>query len=376
MKKEFSIYLDLIRFIAALLVLVHHSNMRPLIGERVWFSQHGPAAVIIFFVLSGYVISYAAATKQDTPVEYWACRLARFYSLAIPIVLICPLLDMAGESLAPQFYGDRTTHGLALLRIFTSLTYLNEIWTLAIVSFSNVPYWSLNYEMWYYVMFAIVTFMRGRPRTVFATATVLFVGPKILLLAPIWILGVVMHRHQKWYGLRPWQYWALFLASWPLYWLYQEYHVAEIGSKIVQDVIGAKWTTQLAFSKYFLANYILGLVVAANFIGFRGIAQQFSMPLLACEKPIRTLAAYTFSLYILHQPFLQFYAAVINGDASGHLFYAEVLAATVLTVFVFSTFTEQRSHLLRAQIRRALSCLMATEIWRKAAGSILQARQY
>jgi peptidoglycan/LPS O-acetylase OafA/YrhL len=374
MKKEFSIYLDLVRFMAALVVLVHHSNIRALITDRVWFSQHGPAAVIIFFVLSGYVISYIASTRENSPVEYWSSRLSRFYSLAIPIVLLCPFLDLAGEALAPQFYVDKTTHGLALLRVFTSLTYLNEIWTFAIMSFSNVPYWSLNYEMWYYVLFAVITFMRGRPRAVLATLVMAFIGPKILLLAPIWILGVVLHRYRAWYELRSWQYWTLFLVSWPLYWMYQEFHLADMGSDILGAAIGERMLAQLSFSKYFLANYVLALVIAANFIGFRGIAERFSAPLLACEKPIRWLSTYTFSLYILHQPLLQFYAAVINGDPGGKLFYAEVICATVLTVGVIGAFTEHKRHHLRALIKRMLLALMATSWWRRGISGPLAAR--
>lgn len=375
MKKEFSIYLDLIRFAAALLVLIHHSNIRALIGERVWFSQNGPAAVIIFFVLSGYVISYATATKEGTPLEYWSSRLSRFYSLAIPIVLVCPLLDVVGEGLAPQFYVDKTTHGFALLRIFTSLTYLNEIWTLAIMSFSNVPYWSLNYEMWYYVLFAVVTFMRGRPRVLLAIAVMLFIGPKILLLAPIWVLGVVLHRYRAWYELRPWQYWLLFVISWPAYWMYLHFYVAEAGSALVGGWIGERWLALLSFSKYFLANYLLAFVIAANFVGFRGIAHHFSVPLLASEKVIRWLAGYTFSLYILHQPLLQFFAAVFNGDPTGKLFYAEVITATVLTIGVVGAFTEHKRHHLKVWIRGVLGSLVASRWWRQGISTRLSPKQ-
>ena len=375
MKKEFSIYLDLVRFIAAVLVVIHHSNFRALSEARVWFSQFGPAAVIIFFVLSGYVISYVAATKEGEPIEYWASRLSRFYSLAIPIVLLCPLLDSIGESLAPVFYEGKTTHGFALLRIFTSLTYLNEIWTIAIMSFSNVPYWSLNYEMWYYALFAIITFMRGKPRVWLAVAVVVFVGPKIVLLSPIWILGVVLHRDQRLYQLAAWQYWALFLLSWPLFYVYVQYHFANVSSDMLGAVIGEKWLTNLSFSKYFLANYLLALVIAANFVGFRGIAHRFSMPLLKIEKPVRWFSAFTFSLYILHQPLLQFYAALINGDPGGKLFYIEVVAATLATVLVVGTFTEQKRHLLKRWIRQGLTTMTRAHWWQEAITSRLTPKQ-
>jgi peptidoglycan/LPS O-acetylase OafA/YrhL len=62
------------------------------------------------------------------------------------------------------------------------------------MSFSNVPYWSLCYEFWYYVLFAVLTFTRGRKRLLWCCAVALLIGPKILLLAPVWATGVLLQR--------------------------------------------------------------------------------------------------------------------------------------------------------------------------------------
>jgi peptidoglycan/LPS O-acetylase OafA/YrhL len=374
MKKEFSIYLDLVRFMASVLVVVYHSNLRAVITDKLPFSNHGHAAVIVFFVLSGYVISYITSTRENNPVDYWSSRLSRFYSLALPAVLLCPLLDLAGEAMAPKFYVDATTHSLAGLRIVTSLLYLNEVWSASIMSFSNVPYWSLCYEMWYYVLFAIVAFTRGTSRIVLVLLTALLLGPKILVLAPLWMLGVLLHRWHALLRLPSWQYWLLFLASWPLYAAFQHYDLTEYGSQVLLSLIGKKWHHEAAFSKFFIMDYPLALIIAANFVGFRGIAHHFSRPLLAAEPVIRWLSAYTFSLYILHQPLLQFFAAVFNGDPHGHLFYAEVIGATVLTVGVIGAFTEHKRHYLRALIKRMLLALMATSWWRRGISGPLAAR--
>jgi peptidoglycan/LPS O-acetylase OafA/YrhL len=364
MNKEFSIYLDLVRFLASVLVVVYHSNIRAVITEKLPFSNHGHAAVIVFFILSGYVISYIAATREKTPVAYWSSRLSRFYSLAIPAVLLCPLLDMAGEALAPKFYVDATTHSFAWLRVVTSLLYLNEIWTISIMSFSNVPYWSLCYEMWYYVLFAIITFTRGKARVLLFAGTVVFLGPKILVLAPLWMLGVALHRWQALGRLPEWQNWLLFLASWPAYFVFHHFDLTEYGSQLLRSLIGDKWHTTAAFSKFFITDYLLALIIAANFVGFRGIAHRFATPLLLAEKPIRWLAGYTFSLYILHQPLLQFFAALFNGDPSGILFYCEVMGATVLTIGVIGAFTEHKRHHLKTMLAKALTSLMASRWWR------------
>jgi peptidoglycan/LPS O-acetylase OafA/YrhL len=375
MNKEFSIYLDLVRFMASVLVVIYHSNIRAVITEKLPFSNHGHAAVIVFFILSGYVISYITTTRENTPVAYWSSRLSRFYSLAIPAVLLCPLLDLGGEALAPKFYIDSTTHTFGWLRTVTSLLYLNEIWTISIMSFSNVPYWSLCYEMWYYVLFAIVTFTRGNARILLCIGTVVFLGPKILVLAPLWVLGVVLHRYQPLLRLPAWQYWVLFLASWPAYFTFQYFELTEYGSQLLLRLIGEKWHTTAAFSKFFITDYPLALIVAANFVGFRGISHHFAMPLLAAEKPIRWLAGYTFSLYILHQPLLQFYAALFNGDPSGILFYCEVIGATVLTIGVIGALTEHKRHHLKEWISKSLTRLMATRWWRQGITSPLAAKQ-
>ena len=373
MKKEFSIYLDLVRFVAAFLVVLFHSNVRNISSEQIPLSTHGHQAVMVFFVLSGYVISYIAAGRESSPIEYWSSRLSRFYSLAIPAVLLAPLLDLAGQALAPEFYVGKTTHDWWALRIFSSLLFTNEIWVLSIMSFSNVPYWSLCYEMWYYVLFAAATFAKGSTRHVLLVVTVLFVGPKIMLLAPIWGLGVVLHRWRRLYNLRAWQNWALFLGSIPAYLLFHHYQLSELGSDWLRTLVGAEWHKQATFSRYFITDYLLALVIAANFVGFRGIAHHFATPLLTCERPIRWIASFTFSLYLLHQPLLQFFGALINGNPSKPWFYLEVLAATLASIVVISLLTEQKRSHLRNAIRRQLLRLTGTRWLRQVRGLALPA---
>ena len=45
-------------------------------------------------------------------------------------------------------------------------TFTNEIWFSSIRPFSNGPFWSLGYEAWYYAIFGVWTFTRGRRRLV------------------------------------------------------------------------------------------------------------------------------------------------------------------------------------------------------------------
>ncbi|MBK8384290.1 MAG: hypothetical protein IPL11_00850 [Candidatus Accumulibacter sp.] len=70
----------------------------------------------------------------------------------IPAVLLTPVLDMIGRS-APDLYLKTIPSDYVWLRIAASLVFLAEVWTISITTFSNVPYWSLNHEVWYYVLF-------------------------------------------------------------------------------------------------------------------------------------------------------------------------------------------------------------------------------
>lgn len=346
MSRAFSIYLDLLRFVAACLVVIYHSNSRLIVEKILPFSSYGHSAVIIFFVLSGYVIAYATATKEQRARDYWASRLSRIWSLAVPTILLTPVLDMIGESLAPGLYAGNTTHGLAPLRILTSFLFLNEIWSISIMSFSNIAYWSLNYEMWYYVLFALFVF-GGRRRWLWISLVALLLGPKILLLAPIWLLGVALYHWQRPQHIPEWLGWTCVATSLVLFGAYEHFHLMEAVAVQLKAVLGAHWFSQLTFSRWFLTDYLLALVVFLNFVGMRRVVFRVAPLLNAVARPVRAAAAYTFSIYILHQPMIFFFAALIDLPPTRYVKYAAVMTCVMLSVLLIGQQTERRRFALR-----------------------------
>ena len=160
MNRAFSIYLDLVRFLAACLVYLYHSNQRLLSTEILPVSNYGHSSVIVFFVLSGFVIAYITDTKEREWVSYTASRISRVYSVAVPALILTLVLDSIGRYLYPAIYDYPFDN--FILRSISSLLLLNEVWFVSITSFSNVPYWSICYETWYYVAFALLTFLPRR----------------------------------------------------------------------------------------------------------------------------------------------------------------------------------------------------------------------
>lgn len=362
MAPAFSIYLDLVRFIAACLVVVYHSNSRLIVETPLPFSQYGHTAVIVFFVLSGYVIAFATDTKERSAKLYWASRLSRVLSLAVPVVLLTPLLDMIGESLAPALYAGNTTHGLAWLRVMASLLFLNEIWSVSIMSFSNIAYWSLNYEVWYYVLFSIYIFGSSSRRWLWIALVAALIGPKILLLAPIWCAGVLIYRWQGVQRLPEWSAWLCVVTSFVLFYAFEQSRIADMVSGQIKALIGADLHRELAFSKWFLTDYLLTIIVGLNFVGMRGLARRYEGLALMLEKPIRAAAAYTFSIYLLHQPLIYFWAALIDLPATGYTRYAAVMAGVLGSIWLIGSLTERQRFALRQYLFTAIGRIEANAL--------------
>jgi peptidoglycan/LPS O-acetylase OafA/YrhL len=93
-----SLYLDFARISAAVLVLLHRVFQLPFYESSLHFP--GPAAVVIFFVISGFVIAYASDGLADWR-EYAVARLARIYSVALPALLLTGALYAMGQLIWP-----------------------------------------------------------------------------------------------------------------------------------------------------------------------------------------------------------------------------------------------------------------------------------
>src|SRR5258708_5629666 len=91
----FSTYLDLLRASAALAVFIVHLGYAEFTGGIVTRQdQIGRAAVIVFFVLSGYVVAYVARERERTLSVFAVSRLARVYSVALGALALTVAVDL------------------------------------------------------------------------------------------------------------------------------------------------------------------------------------------------------------------------------------------------------------------------------------------
>jgi len=150
--------LQVLRGIAALMVVFHHGIIQlPAVEARLGGLTFGQLGVDVFFVISGFVI-YLSASKPDTEARTFLLdRLIR----VVPLYWFFTLL-LAGLALSlPSLFRSTVVAPDTLLKSLFfiphhSLAFPERVWPVL------VPGWSLNYEMLFYALCAMVLVLAPR----------------------------------------------------------------------------------------------------------------------------------------------------------------------------------------------------------------------
>ncbi len=349
MKAETSAYLDLVRFCAALVVACDH--LADYTGFLFWqVGAFGAPAVDVFFVLSGHVIAYAAANRESSITRYAVSRAARLYSVVVPALVISFVLGAVGKALRPAVnWGDTS-----LASYLRCLTFTNELWFANVTPGYDGPFWSLGYEVWYYLAFAAAFFGRGFWRYALTMLCVAAAGPRILMMFPLWLMGVAAWRLSARIGLTPFRAALLWCADVAVAGALVLWHLHRITSAHPPpDVVPAAARALTGWRPY-VADYGIGLLVALNFLAFDVSAQYWARLTHTVEKPVRWLAGATFTLYLLHVPLGQFLAATSPWRAGTTPQRIFVMGGTFGTVFLVAHYTERRKAAWRNIIGRMI----------------------
>ena len=376
MAKEFSLYLDVVRVLAAIVVLWSHLNFRALTTAILPGESLGHVAVIFFFVLSGFVIAYVTKTREREPRTFATNRIARIYSVAIPSSGRDPARRCPGPSaetvaipgLVPRRSCGRAAagepghdeRGLGLVRdgVFQQPLLVHCV-----------------LESWYYILFGIAAFSHGWRRVALLAVAIVVCGPKILLLFPIWMLGVTL----SWPGparlIRSSYPAFLYVASWLLLAAFVSSPLPAMLHALVGRLFGAEFQLErLTYAESFLGDWVVGAIVWLNFASFREIAPAFGVPLRTLERPIRWAASYTLSLYLFHRPLVFFFTAAFQGDPRTPWFLVSVVSATLLAVWILGGLTEHRKNAFRSVVARLFSRL--SRAWQVASIQVRPVRDF
>lgn len=328
-----SLFLDTLRLSAALIVAIFHAYI-------MWFPEKDStttslfnishAAVVVFFVLSGYVIAYTTTINNRGSSQYAQARLSRLCSVVVPALLITGLIEIIVR------YTDSDLHamysrGASLPRYILSSGFLNEIWFFSAAPPMNSPLWSLSYEFWYYIIFGLWFFRStGWKSTALLLLACFIAGPKILLMMPIWLVGFAAYRLPK-PNISSTKSWLLVLVATSVTVLSVVY------VPIFPRPIG---TAPLFFANQFVTDWVNGLFFAIA-LWFLPLSNRV-VPSGDLVTSFRKIADLTFPIYILHNPLLILSRVILGYEKNNLIHMWQNLIVVLIAAAIIGIFLEKQ----------------------------------
>ena len=346
-----SLMLDLLRALASQAVVVGHG----ISYFAIWPSLQPPTlpylqniAVVVFFVLSGFLITYATLRKPAgfRFREFFIERFARIYSAYVVVLVLVWVIDRIAIHLDRAKYAYRASlnwktfvGNVLMLQDHP----IGEVHHFAVTSFGSArPFWTLAIEWWIYMCFGwIVLRNRSKPFWLYVPVlAVLAVVPAYNMisgrgngLALIWMFGSV-----------------IFLLASSVRRLVEARTATLVGATLGFGVLGlvllhnTKEPYDVRFGAL-LAATILCAVLAVDRVPWK------TPPLVG--KAIRFIANYSFTLYLLHYTVLDVMANHRVVDDPTLNFLIAFAVANALSILV-AYFTEFRHRAFAGWLKRKL----------------------
>ncbi len=317
-----------------------------------WAKAYGTEAVLVFFVLSGFVIGYVTDQRERSAWDYAINRAARICSVAVPALAATAILDNLVPVVSHSFHiwSGGYADGRWVVTFLASALFVNQFWAAHIIPGSNFAFWSLSYEVSYYVAFGFVAFAAARYRFLGMAAVLVAAGPRIASLFPVWLLGLFCYRLCSRRTINRLPGWCAFVGSvlaWVTFEAWAIRHGLRRDPAIVPLFDHSGWNL--------VEDYGLALLFAAHLIGLQAISAELEPLLRRVERPIRWLAGATFTLYLFHVPVSRFLLACLWNPVWSRECYLAVFVGTLGSVFAIAAVTERR----KDAWRRAISALLA-----------------
>lgn len=300
-------FFDLLRWVSALIVVVGHSEMygRMISGEHYsntssyysYLASHAHSAVIVFFVLSGYLVAYSVNNKLKsvnfTFQEYFLDRWSRIYSVLIGAILFTLLIDFAGQFLSQDYHNvSYVPQDRGVMRFLVNLFGIQGIQGYRVQLGTNPALWSIGYEFTFYILFGLVVFKRQLFKNNLVVALVvtlilLVIGLKMAGYFLIWLVGVLaFYLNKRIKTCLP----SVILA------------LLSLGLILLNHFMSYKNIAGL--DEYYI-DFILALFLGALF------SFEFGWKGWEGARVNKFMAEFSYSLYAFHMPIIFFYYAVL-----------------------------------------------------------------
>jgi peptidoglycan/LPS O-acetylase OafA/YrhL len=369
-----SAHLDLVRALAAWAVMWGHVRANFFVNYRdlqhrslalkalYFLTGFGHQAVMVFFVLSGFLISSSVISSYLSGRWSWRDyainRSSRLYMVLIPGLLLGYLWDHLGISnFSSTGLYSRPLEGFGSAVVqnqVTLWTFIGNLFFLQTITCptfgSNGPLWSLSNEFWYYVLFPVGMFAglawakrrlsRAIPLTILAFGLLYFLGSDKVAGFLVWMAGCTLVFAYSAFPSLPHRRLTLF--------------------GMVSSLLLLSCLTAARFGKLPALASDVSMGLAFTLFLFGVLHLNFGGESPHYRKAARFFAGFSYSLYVLHFPLLLFLRARIAPLAkwqpdAAHLVYGIFIGIFALGfAWLVSTVTEDKTATVRGWMKRVL----------------------
>jgi len=316
--------LDVARASAAIYVVLHHTIQADgLVGLAFSFGQE---AVLVFFLLSGFVIFANERDRVAQPAGYYLRRLRRIYPPMVFAMLVSTVLWAIGLVTA----SPTVLSGVGTLFALQDISALKP-GVITDPYLGNSPLWSLSYEIAFYALFPLVMiFWRRSERLTRAAVPAVCVLAYVTYLAtPNHVSLMIAYFLLWWVGAMVAHLWltgrlTLAAAAPELLGLFSLTLVTSAGVGLyTYNGLGVFPVLMVRHSAFALVTFAVLFTPARKWL---------SRASVRVAKPAAKIASISYGLYVVHYPVL------VQTKANQSWWLIAAVAATIALAWVADKF--------------------------------------
>lgn len=289
--------INILKIIAAQCVLIGHAcslYQVTVFKDNSWFPDIQNIAVVVLFVLSGYLTAYSVERRRNT--ERWVSYLYnRFVRICIPMygaLILISGIDLICIYQKQYAYGEAFTFktligNLLMVQGFPTSLYIDTFG-------SAKPLWTLTIEWWLYVWYSFIVWdIVPKLKNIWKIKLQEYVVLLLVSIVPVWNMLVGRGNRLTW----------TWLSGILLFYCISK-KIIYIKSQITIYVVialllltGFKYKDAYCFEFKFLTICFLGCIL--SYCHFKEQKVQ------CCDRYIKYMASFSYSLYLLHYSILE-----------------------------------------------------------------------
>lgn len=181
-----------LRGLAALMVVAHHAGVQFSSAHAVFDWNFGLSGVDLFFVISGFIMVATTAAAPISPAEFWRRRVIRIVPMYWILTTLMVCIWLVAPALFKTLDVSLGTYLKSLLFIpHFSRSFPDHVWPLL------VPGWTLNCEMFFYLIFGVALAAPARWRLVFLSVVMLSLAVAGMAFGPFESAAAQMYTNRQ-----------------------------------------------------------------------------------------------------------------------------------------------------------------------------------